>query len=114
MNVTEKILARASGRARVAPGDLVTVEVATAVMHDLMFTKRLWREPLKLRDPERIVIIFDHIVPSNSVEIAEVRTINPSTMSSASNFPTLKSSPRIFTIARLTQPRMMQLMGMPR
>jgi len=71
MNVTEKILARASGRTRVAPGDLVTVEVTTAVMHDLMFTKTLWREPLKLRDPDRLVIIFDHIVPSSSPDIAE-------------------------------------------
>jgi 3-isopropylmalate/(R)-2-methylmalate dehydratase large subunit len=71
MNVIEKILARASGRATVQPGDLVMVEVTTAVMHDLMFTKALWREPLKLRDPDRLVIIFDHVVPSNSTEIAE-------------------------------------------
>jgi 3-isopropylmalate/(R)-2-methylmalate dehydratase large subunit len=71
MNVIETILARASGRKRVEPGDLVTVEVTTAVMHDLMFTKALWREPLKLRDPDRLVIIFDHVVPSNSPEIAQ-------------------------------------------
>ncbi len=49
-----------------------------------------------------------------SVEIAEVRAIIPSTMTSASTLVMPKISWRIFTIARLTQPRMMQLIGMPR
>ncbi len=49
-----------------------------------------------------------------SVEIAEVNAISPSTMTSASTLPMPKISSRIFTIARLTQPRMMQLIGMPR
>ena len=50
----------------------------------------------------------------DSVEIADVSAISPSTMSSASNLPIPKISPRIFTIARLTQPRMIQFMMMPR
>ena len=50
----------------------------------------------------------------DSVEIADVSAISPSTIRSASNLPIPKSSSRIFTMARLTQPRMMQLIGMPR
>src|SRR6266550_6421805 len=49
-----------------------------------------------------------------SVEMNDVSAISPSTISSASNFPTPKHRPRILTIARLTQPRMMQLIMMPR
>ncbi len=49
-----------------------------------------------------------------SVEMKEVIAIMPSTTASASSLPTPRMSMRIFTIARFTQPRMMQLMGMPR
>src|SRR6266513_2417534 len=50
----------------------------------------------------------------DNVEMNDVNTINPRTIASASSFPMPKISPRIFTIARLTQPRMMQLMMTPR
>ena len=49
-----------------------------------------------------------------SVEIADVSAIIPSTMTSASNLPMPKINCRIFTIARFTHPRMMQLIGIPR
>ena len=49
-----------------------------------------------------------------SVEIADVRTIMPTTIHSASSFETPNTSCRIFAIARLTQPRMMQLVSKPR
>ena len=49
-----------------------------------------------------------------SVEMADVRTISPTTIHSASPFEMVKTSCRIFAIARLTQPRMMQLMSSPR
>src|SRR6266566_304880 len=49
-----------------------------------------------------------------SVEIAEVSTINPTTIHSASPFEMVKTLCRIFAMARLTQPRMMQLMSRPR
>ena len=48
------------------------------------------------------------------VEISDVMAIMPSTIPSAWSFVTPRISIRILTIARLTQPRMMQLMGMPR
>ena len=49
-----------------------------------------------------------------SVEMADVRTISPTTIHNASSFEMPKTSCRIFAIARLTQPRMMQLMSRPR
>src|SRR6267378_4870775 len=50
----------------------------------------------------------------DNVEMNEVSAMRPSTMRSASPLPTPKIRPRIFTIARLTQPRMMQLTITPR
>lgn len=47
MTIAEKILARAAGRSRVAPGDLVTVKVATAVLFDNNFMPSIWQEVLK-------------------------------------------------------------------
>ena len=44
----------------------------------------------------------------------DVSPIRPSTTRIASSFVIPKIKPRIFTIARLTQPRMMQLMITPR
>lgn len=70
MTIAEKILAKKSGRARVGPGDLVTVEVDTVVLIDNSFTASRWREIRKLRDPERIVVVFDHRVPASTQDSA--------------------------------------------
>jgi 3-isopropylmalate/(R)-2-methylmalate dehydratase large subunit len=64
MTIAEKILARASGAAKVAPGDFAIVNVDTIVMSDLTF-KPTVREILKVHDPERVVVIFDHNVPAS-------------------------------------------------
>ena len=71
MTIAEKILAKKSGEARVAPGDLVTVEVDTVVMIDNSFTAGRWREILKLKDPDRLVVVFDHRVPASTQDSAE-------------------------------------------
>lgn len=65
MNMVEKILARASGEKRVAPGQIVVAEVDRMLMHDLSanFVTRVFREELagfSISHPERIVFIFDH------------------------------------------------------
>jgi len=62
--IIEKILARAGGGARVAPGDIAVVEVDTAVLLDTNFMPHVWREVLKLADPEKVVVVFDHKVPA--------------------------------------------------
>jgi len=70
MTIAEKILARKSGQAKVAPGDLVTVEVDTVVLIDNSFTASRWREIVKVRDPDRIIVVFDHRVPASTQDSA--------------------------------------------
>lgn len=65
MNVVEKILAKASGKREVAPGEVVIANVDLMVMHDLSanFVMRVFREELgggKILDPSRIAFVFDH------------------------------------------------------
>ena len=64
MTIVEKILARASGATKVVPGDFVVVSVDTIVLTDLAF-KPTAREILKLADPERVVVVFDHNAPAS-------------------------------------------------
>jgi 3-isopropylmalate/(R)-2-methylmalate dehydratase large subunit len=64
MTMTEKILARHAARDVVAPGDIAVVSVDTAVVLDLNFYDGQWAEPKAVFDPERIVIVFDHVVPA--------------------------------------------------
>jgi len=63
MTLTEKILARKTGQARVSPGDLVTVEVDTVVFVDTMFVPTRWRKIRKLDHPDRVVVVLDHRAP---------------------------------------------------
>lgn len=64
MTIAEKILARKSGQARVTPGDLVTVEVDTVILFDNNFMPSQWRDILKLKDRERVIVVLDHRVPA--------------------------------------------------
>src|SRR5438876_7245372 len=65
MNMIEKILAKASGKTEVAPGEVVIANVNLMVMHDLSanFVTRVFREELgggSILDPARIAFVFDH------------------------------------------------------
>jgi 3-isopropylmalate/(R)-2-methylmalate dehydratase large subunit len=76
MNITEKILAKASGKNHVSPGDIVDAKVDMAMVHDL--TGPLTVEAFKrigikhVWDSKKIVIILDHQVPAESVKAAEL------------------------------------------
>jgi 3-isopropylmalate/(R)-2-methylmalate dehydratase large subunit len=71
MTAIEKILSRAAvDRDVVRPGDLVVVRVDTAVLYDNNFAPGLWRHPVKLHDPEMIVVAMDHRVPSMNINSA--------------------------------------------
>jgi len=70
MTIAEKILAKKSGQTKVAPGDLVTVEVDTVVMIDNSFIASRWRNIQKVRDPARIIVVFDHRVPASTEDAA--------------------------------------------
>jgi 3-isopropylmalate/(R)-2-methylmalate dehydratase large subunit len=71
MGITERILARASGAAEVKPGAIVVVDVETAVLMDMTFLPESWRRILKVHDPRKIVIAFDHLVPAPTVQAAQ-------------------------------------------
>jgi 3-isopropylmalate/(R)-2-methylmalate dehydratase large subunit len=76
MNITEKILAKASGKKVVYPGDIVDANVDVIMVHDL--TGPLAIEAFKkigiqkVWDNKKIVVILDHQVPAESVKAAEL------------------------------------------
>ncbi|MDD3791791.1 MAG: homoaconitase large subunit [Candidatus Bathyarchaeota archaeon] len=76
MNITEKILAKASGKQAVCPGEIVDANVDVIMVHDLtgpltveafnkIGTQKVW-------DNKKVVIILDHQVPAESVKAAEL------------------------------------------
>jgi len=76
MNITEKILAKASGKTLVHPGEIVDANVDMVMVHDL--TGPLAIEAFKriginhVWNNKKIVIILDHQVPAESVKAAEL------------------------------------------
>ncbi len=79
MNIAEKILARASGKKDVTPGEIVEAKIDVAMVHDLTgpLTVKSFREigVERVWDNQRIVIILDHLVPASSVRAAELQKI---------------------------------------
>jgi 3-isopropylmalate/(R)-2-methylmalate dehydratase large subunit len=70
MTMVEKILARAAGLPRVSPGDLAVVDVETACLIDHSFLPDFWPKVLKVADPEKVVIVFDHLIPAPTAQAA--------------------------------------------
>src|SRR4051812_43829941 len=70
MTVAEKILARQGGLEKVSPGDVVTVEVGTVVLIDNNFQANVRVDILKMRDPSRVIVAFDHRVPAANQQSA--------------------------------------------
>ena len=70
MTIAEKILAKKSGTREVKPGDLVTVEVDTVIIIDNNLMPSQWRDILEVRDPERIIVVFDHRSPASTQQSA--------------------------------------------
>ena len=65
MNMIEKILATASGKREVSPGDVVVARVDLMVMHDLSanFVMKVFENEMEeaaITDPSRIAFVFDH------------------------------------------------------
>lgn len=74
MTMAEKILAKASGNKELEAGKIIMANIDVAMTHDLtgplsvesfekIGIKKVW-------DPEKIVIIFDHQVPADSIDAA--------------------------------------------
>jgi len=79
MNISEKILAKASGKEEVSAGDVVEAKVDTVMINEItgplaikafdeIGIKRVW-------DKRRIVMVLDHEVPADSVKAAEMHKI---------------------------------------
>lgn len=68
--IPEKILAKHAGKPTVTPGETVAVDVSTTVLIDMNFLPGWWADIIKISDPERVVVIFDHLVPANNRQSA--------------------------------------------
>lgn len=69
--IIEKIISRNVGR-EVKPGDIVTVNVDRVMIHDIFipFVAEKFEEMgfQKLWDPDKVVLIYDHLVPASQVD----------------------------------------------
>lgn len=72
--ITEKILARASGRDKVSPGDGLWAKIDVLMMHDVTSTGaiKLLREAFrnKIANGLKIVVVPDHYVPNKDIKSA--------------------------------------------
>ncbi len=77
MNIFEKILARASGRQEVTPGEIIEANIDMAMIHDLTgpLTVDSFRKigAEKVWDTKRIIVIFDHLVPPSTIRAATLQ-----------------------------------------
>lgn len=78
MTMAEKVLARASGRREVKPGEYVTAKV-DQVMSQEAFAEvyRVLKEEgvERVWDPNKIAILLDHYVPAPTIAHAEVHKL---------------------------------------
>ena len=69
--IIEKIIGRNTGR-DVKPGDIVTVDVDRVMIHDIFipFVADKFEEMgfTKLWEPDKVVLIYDHLVPASQVD----------------------------------------------
>jgi 3-isopropylmalate/(R)-2-methylmalate dehydratase large subunit len=76
MNITEKILAKASGKNTVQVGEIVDANVDIIMIHDLTGPlaveafKKIGNE--KVWNNQKVVVILDHQVPAESIKAAEL------------------------------------------
>lgn len=75
--MAEKIIAKASGKSTVKPGEFVWANIATAMMDDLLGPRVVIADQLKklgdkIWDKEKVVIISDHYSPAANITQAEI------------------------------------------
>jgi len=74
--ITEKILARHSGKDRVSPGETIEAKIDVLMMHDVTSTgaiKLLKKEfGNKIADGLKVVVVPDHYVPNKDIESAKL------------------------------------------
>jgi len=79
MNIIEKILAEASGKQQVSPGEIIEANIDAAMIHDLTgpLAIKSFREigAKKVWDNNKVIIILDHLVPASSIISANLHRI---------------------------------------
>ena len=79
MNIIEKILANASGKQEVSPGEIVEANIDVAMTHDLTgpLAIKSFREigAKKVWNNQKVVVILDHLVPASSIISANLHKI---------------------------------------
>nr|WP_315591438.1 3-isopropylmalate dehydratase large subunit [uncultured Cupriavidus sp.] len=74
--LAQKLLARASGRAEVSPGEIVTCRVDLAMMHDSGGPRRvkpmLEKLGAKVWNPDKVVVVTDHYVPAHDPDSRKI------------------------------------------
>lgn len=93
LTITEKILANASRNSKVAPGDVVIVDVDIVMAHDStapLAVEGLHKIGKKVFDPKKIVIVFDHFFPPPNVDAARLHQ-------KVRNFVNEQKIPNLFT-----------------
>ena len=76
--IIEKIIGKNIGR-EVKPGDIVTVNVDRVMIHDIFipFVKEKFEEMgfTKIWDPDKAVLIYDHLVPQVRLMIQDISVL---------------------------------------
>lgn len=76
MTITEKILAKHSGKESVKPGDMIDADIDIVMCHDVTTPaaiKMLQEKGMdKVFDPDKIVVTPDHFVPNKDIKSAEL------------------------------------------
>ncbi len=92
--IVEKIISRNTGK-NVRPGDIVTADVSRVMLDDIMmpFIVSKFREMgfQKVWDPEKVVIICDHLVPASQVDDVRAYKIS-NDFAREQNIPNLHTS----------------------
>lgn len=77
--ISQKIIARAAGRASVAVGEIVTCTVDLAMMHDSGGPRRVESKLKELGvgiwDPSKVVLVSDHYTPAIDVDSAGILSL---------------------------------------
>ncbi len=78
--LVEKIIARASGKPNVRPGEIVTCKVDLAMILDSGGPRKVWPRMKELGvgvwDREKLIVVTDHFVPAVDAETANILKIS--------------------------------------
>ncbi len=77
MTMAEKLLARASGKVAVQPGDIIWANVDVAMMDDVLgprieIADKMQELEAEIWDHKKVVVILDHYSPAANVQQAEI------------------------------------------